>query len=108
MAASTESSYVVVGGGLAGASAVETLRKEDFDGRVRVVGPEPERPYERPPLSKDYLTDPAGPRDRRARRRPRSPPSASTSRHRVRPRRRVGSCRPGTTPRPATREIHGC
>jgi 3-phenylpropionate/trans-cinnamate dioxygenase ferredoxin reductase subunit len=47
---------VVVGGGLAGAKAAETLRAEGFDGRVVLLAEEPERPYERPPLSKDYLT----------------------------------------------------
>jgi 3-phenylpropionate/trans-cinnamate dioxygenase ferredoxin reductase component len=46
---------VVVGGGLAGAKAAETLRLEGFDGRVVLVAEETERPYERPPLSKDYL-----------------------------------------------------
>jgi 3-phenylpropionate/trans-cinnamate dioxygenase ferredoxin reductase subunit len=46
---------VVVGGGLAAAKAVETLRDEGFDGDVRIVAREPHRPYERPPLSKDYL-----------------------------------------------------
>jgi NADPH-dependent 2,4-dienoyl-CoA reductase/sulfur reductase-like enzyme len=47
--------YVVVGGGLAGAKAAETLRAEGFEGRVVVVAEEPELPYERPPLSKGYL-----------------------------------------------------
>ena len=47
--------FVIVGAGLAGAKAAETLREEGFDGRVVLVGDEPERPYERPPLSKDYL-----------------------------------------------------
>jgi 3-phenylpropionate/trans-cinnamate dioxygenase ferredoxin reductase subunit len=46
---------VIVGGGLAGAIAAETLRSEGFDGRMLIVGAEPERPYEQPPLSKDYL-----------------------------------------------------
>jgi 3-phenylpropionate/trans-cinnamate dioxygenase ferredoxin reductase component len=46
---------VIVGGGLAGAKAAETLREEGFDGRVLLLGDEAERPYERPPLSKDYL-----------------------------------------------------
>jgi 3-phenylpropionate/trans-cinnamate dioxygenase ferredoxin reductase subunit len=45
----------IVGGGMAGAKAAETLREEGFDGRVVLIGAEPERPYERPPLSKDYL-----------------------------------------------------
>jgi 3-phenylpropionate/trans-cinnamate dioxygenase ferredoxin reductase subunit len=47
--------YVIVGGGLAGAKAAETLRAEGFDGRVVLIGDETERPYERPPLSKGYL-----------------------------------------------------
>ena len=51
---------VIVGGGLAGAKAAETLRDEGYDGRLVLVGEEPERPYERPPLSKDYLRGEAG------------------------------------------------
>src|SRR5215213_7601986 len=47
--------FVIVGASLAGAKAAETLREEGFDGRVVLVGAESERPYERPPLSKDYL-----------------------------------------------------
>ena len=47
--------FVIVGAGLAGAKAAETLRQEGFDDRLILVGDEPERPYERPPLSKDYL-----------------------------------------------------
>jgi 3-phenylpropionate/trans-cinnamate dioxygenase ferredoxin reductase subunit len=47
--------FVIVGASLAGAKAAETLREEGFDGRVVLVGAEPERPYERPPLSKEYL-----------------------------------------------------
>ena len=47
--------YVIVGAALAGAKAAETLREEGFDGRVVLIGDEPEIPYERPPLSKDYL-----------------------------------------------------
>jgi 3-phenylpropionate/trans-cinnamate dioxygenase ferredoxin reductase subunit len=46
---------VIVGAALAGAKAAEALRSEGFDGRIVLVGDEPERPYERPPLSKDYL-----------------------------------------------------
>jgi len=48
-------SFVIVGASLAGAKAAETLRSEGFDGPVVLVGDETERPYERPPLSKDYL-----------------------------------------------------
>jgi 3-phenylpropionate/trans-cinnamate dioxygenase ferredoxin reductase component len=47
--------FVIVGAGMAGGKAAETLREEGFDGRVVLLGGEPERPYERPPLSKDYL-----------------------------------------------------
>jgi 3-phenylpropionate/trans-cinnamate dioxygenase ferredoxin reductase subunit len=46
---------VIAGAGLAGAKAAETLRTEGFDGPVVLIGDENERPYERPPLSKDYL-----------------------------------------------------
>jgi 3-phenylpropionate/trans-cinnamate dioxygenase ferredoxin reductase subunit len=48
-------SYVIVGAGLTGAKAAETLRAEGFAGRVVIVGAEPDLPYERPPLSKGYL-----------------------------------------------------
>ncbi len=52
---SAKQTMVIVGASLAGAKAAETLREEGFDGRVVLIGDEPERPYERPPLSKDYL-----------------------------------------------------
>jgi 3-phenylpropionate/trans-cinnamate dioxygenase ferredoxin reductase subunit len=48
-------SFVIVGASLAGAKAAETLRDEGFDGEIVLLGSEPERPYERPPLSKGYL-----------------------------------------------------
>ncbi|MFF7729940.1 NAD(P)/FAD-dependent oxidoreductase [Streptomyces sp. NPDC008001] len=48
--------FVIVGGGLAGAKAAETLRAEGFTGRVILICDEREHPYERPPLSKGYLT----------------------------------------------------
>src|SRR5215472_13312242 len=47
--------FVIVGGGLAGAKAAETLRAEGFDGDVVLFCEEQDRPYERPPLSKGYL-----------------------------------------------------
>jgi 3-phenylpropionate/trans-cinnamate dioxygenase ferredoxin reductase component len=53
MTASTR--IVVVGGGLAGAKAVEALRDEGFDGSLTLIGDESHLPYERPPLSKGYL-----------------------------------------------------
>ncbi len=49
-------SIVIVGASLAGASAAVTLRDEGYDGRLVLVGDEPELPYERPPLSKKYLS----------------------------------------------------
>jgi 3-phenylpropionate/trans-cinnamate dioxygenase ferredoxin reductase subunit len=52
--------HVIVGAALAGAKAAETLRAEGFDGRVVLIGDEGVRPYERPPLSKDYLRGEAG------------------------------------------------
>ncbi|MBD0747183.1 NAD(P)/FAD-dependent oxidoreductase [Streptomyces sp. CBMA152] len=48
--------FVIVGGGLAGAKAAETLRAEGFNGRVILIGDEREHPYERPPLSKGFLS----------------------------------------------------
>ena len=48
-------SILVVGGGFAAAHAVTTLRTEGYTARLTVVGAEPHLPYERPPLSKDYL-----------------------------------------------------
>lgn len=56
----TEQTHVIVGASLAGAKAAETLREEGFEGRVVLVGAENERPYERPPLSKDYLRGEVG------------------------------------------------
>lgn len=52
---SANDTFVIVGAGLAGAKAAEALRTEGFEGRLVLIGDEPERPYERPPLSKDYL-----------------------------------------------------
>ena len=49
-------SVVVVGGGIAGTRAAETLRREGFDGDLTIVGAERHAPYHRPPLSKKLLT----------------------------------------------------
>ncbi len=49
--------FVVVGASLAGGGAAATLRQEGFDGRVILIGAESQPPYERPPLSKEYLRD---------------------------------------------------
>ncbi len=47
--------YVIVGGGLAAASAVEGIRELDKDGSIIIITRETELPYHRPPLSKDFL-----------------------------------------------------
>ena len=52
---SNHDAIVIVGASLAGARAAETLRAEGFEGPVVLIGSEQEIPYERPPLSKDYL-----------------------------------------------------
>src|SRR5215204_5169796 len=57
---SAEQTFVIIGAGLAGAKAAETLRAEGFDGRLLLIGAEDERPYERPPLSKDYVRGETG------------------------------------------------
>ncbi|PPJ24698.1 NAD(P)/FAD-dependent oxidoreductase [Nocardia nova] len=50
-----QQTFVIVGGGLAGATAAESLRTQGFPGRIVLLCEESERPYNRPPLSKDYL-----------------------------------------------------
>jgi 3-phenylpropionate/trans-cinnamate dioxygenase ferredoxin reductase subunit len=50
-----EQTFIIVGASLGGAKAAEELRRQGFEGRVLLLGSEPERPYERPPLTKDYL-----------------------------------------------------
>lgn len=49
------STIVTVGAGQAGAVAARALRRRGFDGRIELIGEENERPYQRPPLSKEYL-----------------------------------------------------
>ena len=53
--AAREIDFLIVGGGIAGASCAATLREEGADGSLVVVGREPDSPYDRPPLSKGYL-----------------------------------------------------
>jgi 3-phenylpropionate/trans-cinnamate dioxygenase ferredoxin reductase subunit len=53
----SQPTFIIAGASLAGAKAAEQLREQGFDGRVLLIGDEPERPYERPPLTKDYLRD---------------------------------------------------
>ncbi|OBH71717.1 pyridine nucleotide-disulfide oxidoreductase [Mycobacterium intracellulare] len=50
-----QTSFVIIGGGLAAAKAVEALRDNKFDGHIIVFADEEHLPYERPPLSKEYL-----------------------------------------------------
>ncbi len=47
--------FVIAGASMAGAKAAETLRDHGFGGRIVLIGADRERPYERPPLSKDYM-----------------------------------------------------
>jgi 3-phenylpropionate/trans-cinnamate dioxygenase ferredoxin reductase subunit len=47
---------LIVGAGHGGAQAAISLRQNKFEGSIGVIGDEPELPYERPPLSKDYLS----------------------------------------------------
>ena len=47
--------YVLVGGGLASATAAENIRKHDSEGAILLIGSEAHPPYHRPPLSKEYL-----------------------------------------------------
>jgi NADPH-dependent 2,4-dienoyl-CoA reductase/sulfur reductase-like enzyme len=51
----TDSRFVIVGGGLAAAKLAESLRDNDFDGAITLIGEEAQLPYERPPLSKEHL-----------------------------------------------------
>ncbi|MFE2421912.1 NAD(P)/FAD-dependent oxidoreductase [Streptomyces hokutonensis] len=53
----------VVGASLAGLSAARSLRKQGYDGRLVVIGDEPHRPYDRPPLSKEFLVGTLGEAD---------------------------------------------
>lgn len=60
MSPSSGQTFVIVGASLTGAKAAETLRAEGFGGRVVLIGEEPVRPYERPPMSKSYLRGESG------------------------------------------------
>ncbi|HEY7891107.1 MAG TPA: FAD-dependent oxidoreductase [Solirubrobacteraceae bacterium] len=55
--------YLLIGGGLASASAAQTLREEGADGEIMLVGREPDPPYHRPPCSKGYLQGAEGRED---------------------------------------------
>ncbi|HZP83151.1 MAG TPA: FAD/NAD(P)-binding oxidoreductase [Chthonomonadaceae bacterium] len=49
--------YVLVGGGLACVWAAQSIREQDKEGKVVIIGEEPHPPYDRPPLSKNFLTN---------------------------------------------------
>ena len=51
----TSRGIVIAGGGLAAQRAAETLRRNGYDGPLRMIAAEPELPYDRPPLSKEFL-----------------------------------------------------
>lgn len=53
--ADREVDFLLIGGGLASAQCAAELRKRGAEGSILLVGREPEPPYERPPLSKEYL-----------------------------------------------------
>ncbi|MDX1579815.1 MAG: NAD(P)/FAD-dependent oxidoreductase, partial [Gemmatimonadota bacterium] len=55
--------YLIVGGGLAAASAVDGIRSRDDDGSILLLSDESEPPYHRPPLSKEFLQHPQAGRD---------------------------------------------
>lgn len=52
----TDRTFVTVGAGQTAAVAARTLRRRGFDGRIILIGDEPHPPYQRPPLSKEYLS----------------------------------------------------
>ncbi|MGW2180323.1 FAD-dependent oxidoreductase [Streptomyces sp. NPDC001732] len=54
---------VIVGASLAGLRAAQALRQEGFTGSLTLIGDEPHAPYDRPPLSKSFLTSEAPPPD---------------------------------------------
>ena len=75
--------FVVVGAGVAGGTAAAKLREEGFDGNVVLIGAEDVAPYERPPLSKEYLrgetSEPLYIRDRGSTRRTGSTPGSASA-----------------------------
>jgi 3-phenylpropionate/trans-cinnamate dioxygenase ferredoxin reductase subunit len=52
---------LLIGGGIASATAAHTLREQGFNGSILLVGREPHPPYHRPPCSKEYLRGEHGP-----------------------------------------------
>ncbi|MFO8065394.1 MAG: NAD(P)/FAD-dependent oxidoreductase [Spirochaetota bacterium] len=63
MARTRKTDYLLIGGGVAAARAIETIRREDRRGRILLVGAERQLPYDRPPLSKEIITGTVQPRE---------------------------------------------
>lgn len=55
--------YIVIGGGMAGANAAIEIRKHDPEGSLLIVTREADKPYHRPPLSKEFWTQPNYPKE---------------------------------------------
>ncbi len=53
-------SILILGGGQAGAQAIDTLRRAGYEGRIVLIAEEPQLPYQRPPLSKKFLSGELG------------------------------------------------
>jgi 3-phenylpropionate/trans-cinnamate dioxygenase ferredoxin reductase component len=58
--AERKAGVLIAGGGLAGAACAETLRAEGYDGSILLVGREADPPYQRPPITKEYMRGEAG------------------------------------------------
>ena len=84
--------FVIIGGGLAGAKAVEALRDSGFDGQIILFAEEQHLPYERPPLSKEYLAGKKSLTDFTVQN------SDWYHDHECRPETRCRGCRPWTAP----------
>ena len=69
-------SVAVIGASLAGLSAARALRDQGFDGELTIVGGEALRPYDRPPLSKEFLAGTVGENDLQPENHIRNPPIA--------------------------------
>src|SRR5215217_1623386 len=61
--ADREVDFLLIGGGMAASHCAATLRRRGADGSILLVGREPHVPYERPPLSKEYLRGESSPED---------------------------------------------
>jgi 3-phenylpropionate/trans-cinnamate dioxygenase ferredoxin reductase subunit len=61
--ADREVDFLLIGGGMASAHCASELRRRGAEGSILLVGREPEPPYERPPISKEYLRGDAGRED---------------------------------------------